>query len=58
MDALVNLILNSSVTIVVICFFMYKELKYTATLQNTLQTLVDVVNSLKDSVKNTTDKEV
>lgn len=50
MDEMVNLILNSSVSIVVIVFFMYRDLKYMGQLQNTLQALVDTVDTLKDIV--------
>lgn len=48
MDELVNLIMNSSVAIVVIVFFMYRDLKFMSQLQVTLQTLVDVVDALKN----------
>lgn len=46
MDEMVNLILNSSVSIVVIVFFMYRDLKFTARLEQTLTALVDAVNTL------------
>lgn len=47
---MVNLILNSSVSIVVLVFFMYRDLKWNATLQNTLTTLVETIEALKDTV--------
>lgn len=50
MDEIVNLILNSSVSIIVIAFFMYRDLKFTARLENTLTCLVDTVETLKDIV--------
>lgn len=50
MDEMVNLILNSSVSIVVIVFFMYRDLKFNQELQKTLQALVDTVNTLRDAV--------
>ena len=52
MDAIVNLILNSSVSIIVIAYFMYRDFKFMVQLQQTLQTLVDTVNCLKDVVGN------
>lgn len=51
MDEMVNLILNSSVSIVVIVFFMYRDLKFLGQLQITLQTLVDTVQALQTIVK-------
>jgi len=49
-DALTNLILNSSITIVVVAFFMYRDLKFMNELHQTLQSLVDAVNSLKNVI--------
>lgn len=57
MDEMVNLILNSSVSIVVLVFFMYRDLKWNATLQNTLTTLVETIEALKDSMNNKKDGE-
>lgn len=51
MDEIVNLILNSSVSIVVIVFFMYRDIKFLSQLQQTLTALVDTVNALKDIVR-------
>jgi len=51
MDEIVNLILNSSVSIVVIVFFMYRDLKFTARLEQTLTALVDAVNALTNMSK-------
>lgn len=50
MNDLVNLILNSSVSIVVIAFFMYRDLRFSQQLQTTLTTLVDTVEALKDII--------
>lgn len=47
MEALSNLILNDSIAIVVVAFFMYRDLKFMNQLQQTLQVLVDAVESLK-----------
>lgn len=51
MESLVNLIVNSSVSIIVIAFFMYRDIKFMSQLQTTLQTLVDVVDALKNKEK-------
>ena len=48
MNDLVNMILNSSVSIVVIGYFMYRDFKFMGQLQQTLQSLVDTVGVLKD----------
>ena len=53
MDEIVNLILNSSVTIVIIAYFIYRDNKFMSQLQNTLTTLVDTVDTLKDMIVNT-----
>ena len=50
MDDLINLILNSSVTIVIIAYFIYRDNKFMGQLQQTLTTLVDTVDTLKDTI--------
>lgn len=55
-NELVNLALNSGVAIVVIIFFMYRDIKFMSQLQTTLTALVDTVNALKDVVND--EKEV
>ena len=52
MEAIVNLLLNSSVSIIVIAYFMYRDFKFMVQLQQTLQTLVDTVDCLKDVISN------
>ncbi len=47
LDALANLILNNSIAIAVVAFFMYRDLKFMNQLQQTLQALVDAVDALK-----------
>lgn len=47
MEAIANLILNDSVAIVVVAFFMYRDLRFMNQLQQTLQVLVDAVEELK-----------
>ena len=57
MDTLVTTILNSSVSVAVIAYFMYRDYKFLSTLEKTLQSLVDTVETLKDIIahKTTTD---
>lgn len=50
MNEIVNLALNSGVAIVVIAFFMYRDLKFMSQLQTTLTTLVDTVETFKDYI--------
>lgn len=50
MEAIVNLISNTGVTIVVIGYFIYRDFKFMSTLQDTLTTLVNTVDTLKDFV--------
>lgn len=47
---LTNLILNSTVSIVVICYFMIRDYKFMESLQTTLTTLVNTVDTLKGLV--------
>lgn len=54
MDEIVNLILNSSVSIIVIAFFMYRDLKFNQQLVTTLTALIDTVNALKEIMKGET----
>lgn len=51
MEDLVNLLVNSGVTVVIIAYFMLRDYKFMSQLQNTLTTLVDTVNALKDIVR-------
>lgn len=57
MEDLVNLIVNSGVTVVIIAYFMFRDYKFMNQLQQTLTTLVDTVNTLKDVLR-LEDKEV
>lgn len=50
MEDIVNLILNSSVSIIVIAFFMYRDIKFMGQLQATLTALVDTTDTLKDII--------
>lgn len=50
MEALANMILNDSIAIAVVAFFMYRDLKFMTQLQQTLQVLVDAVDGLKSVI--------
>ena len=50
MDELVNLILNSGVTVVILAYFIYRDYKFMTTLTQTLTTLVDTVEGLKQAI--------
>lgn len=50
MEAITNLILNDSIAIAVVAFFMYRDLKFMNQLQQTLQVLVDAVEGLKQVI--------
>lgn len=47
MSDLVKMLTDGGVTIVIIAFFMYRDIKFMNTLQQTLTSLVDAVNELK-----------
>lgn len=53
MSEIANVILNSGVAVVVIAFFMYRDIKFMSQLQTTLTTLVDTVDTLKEVVNRT-----
>ena len=50
MDELVNLILNSSVTIVVIAYFILRDWKFNEKLTSALTSLNETVNMLKELI--------
>ena len=47
MPDLVKMLTDGGVTIAIIAFFMYRDIKFMNTLQATLTSLVDAVNELK-----------
>lgn len=47
-NEMVNMILNSSVSVMVIAYFMYRDYKFMGSLQTTLTSLVETVGMLKD----------
>ena len=50
MEQIVQLLVNNGTAVVVIAYFMYRDYKFMGTLQDTLTTLVNTVDILKDSV--------
>lgn len=58
MDALITMIVNSSVSIVVIAYFLFRDFKFMSTLEKTLQSLVDTVDTLKDIISHKTSVDV
>lgn len=51
MNDIVTLIMNSGMTVVIVAYFIYRDFKFMGTLNTTLTTLVDTVNTLKDMVQ-------
>lgn len=49
---IVSLIQNTGVTIVILAYFIFRDYKFMSTLQNTLTTLVNTVDTLKDVIGN------
>lgn len=50
MEQIVQLLVNNGTAVVIIAYFMYRDYKFMGTLQNTLTTLVNTVDVLKDAV--------
>ena len=50
MDEFVTLLVNNGVAVAVIAYFMFRDYKFMGQLQQTLQTLVTTVDTLKDIV--------
>ena len=50
MQELITMIVNNGTAVAVIAYFMYRDFKFMTTLRETLTTLVDTVDVLKDAV--------
>ena len=50
MQELITMIVNNGTAVAVIAYFMYRDFKFMSTLRETLTTLVDTVDVLKDAV--------
>lgn len=48
MKELVNMIQNTGVTVVILGYFIFRDYKFMGTLKDTLTTLVNTVNTLKE----------
>lgn len=49
---LTELLVNNGTAIAIIIYFMYRDFKFMQTLQGTLDTLVNTVNTLKELITN------
>ena len=49
---IVNLIMNSGVTVLVLSYFIYRDNKFMTQLNTTLTTLVQTVTTLKEMIEN------
>lgn len=47
---IISLVTNNGTAIAVIAYFIYRDNKFMGTLQTTLQTLIDTVDALKDTM--------
>lgn len=54
MQDIITVITNNGVAVAVLVYFIYRDNKFMGTLQTTLQTLIDTVDALKDTINNTT----
>ena len=50
LEAIVNLIVNSSVSIVVIAYFMFRDYKFVQQLNTNIQKLIDVMTLSNEKV--------
>lgn len=48
LNTLITLLVNNGVAVVVIAYFMFRDFRFMSTLEKTLQSLVDTVDTLKD----------
>lgn len=51
LEEIVKILQDTGVTIAILAYFMVRDWKFMGQLQETLQTLVDVVDRLKESIK-------
>ena len=50
MQDFITMLVNNGTAVAVIAYFMYRDFKFMSTLRETLTTLVDTVDVLKDAV--------
>lgn len=51
MNDIVNLILNSSTSVVIIAYFIFRDYKWNTKLVETLTKIEDILDAIKDSKK-------
>ena len=51
MKELVTLIQNTGVTVVILGYFIYRDYKFMGTLKDTLTSLVNTINTLKEVIQ-------
>ena len=56
MENILQLIANYGVTIVIVAYFVYKDNKFSVSLERTLQELKDTIKALKETVERDTDE--
>lgn len=56
MNDIIDIIVNNGVAVAVIIYFMIRDFKFQDTLTTTLQTLVDTVQALEDTIHKETKK--
>lgn len=50
MQDFITMIVNNGTAVTIIAYFIYRDFKFMSTLRDTLTTLVDTVDVLKDAV--------
>lgn len=50
LNEIINLVMNSGMAIVVVAYFIVRDWRFQSTLEQTLSTLVNTVNGLKEIV--------
>lgn len=50
MQDFMTMVVNNGTAVAIIAYFMYRDFKFMSTLRDTLTTLVDTVDVLKDAV--------
>lgn len=51
MDEIVNLVMNSSMTVVIVAYFIYRDYKFTSSLNEKLTQLMDAITIISKAVK-------
>ena len=51
MEDITNLIMNSSMTVVIVAYFIYRDYKFTASLNEKLTQLLDAMSTISNALK-------